>query len=112
VQQEAALIGPATSEMVQRMLADPVLDRLPSAGRVVRLARHQEIGNSRLEAACRRALAFEELSYRAVKRILAEGLETELPQAVANTPVTASRFVRPAGELLGHLFEKVGTLWN
>jgi transposase len=117
---QATTIGPATTEMVKRMLEHPTLDRLPSAGRVVRLAERKEVGAERLEAACKRALAFDEVSYRAVKGILAEGLEKEpLDLEVARVGASASSvaanrfvFVRPASELLGHLFGKVGALWN
>jgi hypothetical protein len=108
----AALVGPSTTELVKRLLDDPTLDRLPTAGRLVRLVERNEVGAARLEAACKRALAFEEISYRAVKRILAEQLETQPLPPVVTTPVTAARFVRPASELLGHLFGKVGSLWN
>jgi transposase len=112
VQAQATTIGAATTEMVKRMLDDPTLDRLPTAGRVVRLAERKEVGTERLEAACKRALAFDEVSYRAVKGILSEGLEKQPLEPVGLSPVTASRFVRPASELLGHLFGKVGALWN
>ena len=106
--------------MIRRLLEHPTLDRLPSAGRVVRLAERKEVGTERLEAACKRALAFDEVSYRAVKGILTEGLEKEplelAPLGLGSNSVTTSSnrfvFVRPASELLGHLFGKVGALWN
>jgi hypothetical protein len=61
-------------------------------------------GDDRLEAACRRALAFDDPSYRTVKRILAEGLEQEeAPLAMVLPPATT--FVRSPGELVGELAE-------
>lgn len=121
---QATTIGPATTELVKRMLEHPTLDRLPTAGRVVRLAERKEVGTARLEAACKRALAFEEVSYRAVKGIHNEGLEKEpLELEVARVDLSSNSnfvtanpnrfvFVQPASELLGHLFGKVGTLWS
>ena len=70
---QATTIGAATTEMIKRMLDDPTIDRLPTAGRVVRLAERKEVGTERLEAACKRALAFDEVSYRAVKGIRQSG---------------------------------------
>ena len=67
---------------MQALLDDPVLERLPTAGRLVRL--RKRFGDERLEAACRRALAFGDPSYKTIKRILMQGLEQE-QQAI---PVT------------------------
>jgi transposase len=97
-QQEADLIGPATAQVVKHLLADPVLDRLPTAGRLLKL-RHQA-GEERLEAACARALAFDDPSYKTVKGILKNGLETE-PPLETTTAAPARAFVRPLSELLG-----------
>ena len=99
---EAQEIGPATLEIVRSLLDDPVLYRLPTAGRLVRL--RTRYGDDRLEAACCRALAFDDPSYRTVKRILAEGLEQEeAPLAMVLPPATT--FVRSPGELVGELAE-------
>ena len=35
--EEAATIGPATAEVVRALLEDPVIDRLPTVGRLLRL---------------------------------------------------------------------------
>ena len=89
------------------MLDDPVVDRLPTAGRLVRL--RDGAGDARLEAACARALRYDDRSYSTIKRILAEGLDAEeAPQPVAVPP--AKTFVRSAAELLGHLFG--GIAWT
>lgn len=106
-QQEAAAVGPATSQVVEHLLADPVLDRLPTVGRLLKL--RQTYGAERLEAACRRALAFNDPTYKTVKGILKKGLEHEPATAVART-TPASAFVRPLAELVGSWLG--GLSWN
>jgi len=103
----AAEVGPATTELVQTLLADPVVDR---HGRVVRVLKLRErVGAERLEAACARALRFGDLTYRTLKHILDQGLEVEAPPSMSTTP-PARTFVRSAAELLGHVFG--GLTWN
>jgi transposase len=99
-QAEAEQVGPATAQVVATLLADPVVDRLPTAGRLLRLAR--TYGPSRLEAACARAVRFGEARYATIKQILAEGLDEEA--APSPVPAPAHTFVRNAADLLGHLF--------
>jgi len=87
---------------------DPVLNRLRTAGRLLKL--REPYGDQRLEAACAKALYYDEPVYATVKRILAGNLEA-VPSNVA--PVTlqpARTFVRTASELLGHLFR--GAAWT
>jgi hypothetical protein len=107
-QAQAAAIGPATAAVVAALLTDPVLERLPIAGRLVRLG--ERVGATRLEAACRRALEFGDPSYRTVAQILAAELETAPPPSPPPPPPTGTTFRRSASELLGHLFG--GQLWN
>jgi hypothetical protein len=103
----AAQVGPATAQVVQTLLADPVLDRHP---RVVRLLKLREtVGDGRLEAACARALRFDDLTYSTIKRILDRGLEAQ-GAVSCSTAVPARTFVRSATELLGHLFG--GLTWS
>ena len=104
---EAEAIGPATLEIVQGLLTDPILYRVPTAGRLIRLK--NRFGDSRLEAACRRALLFGDPSYKTIKGIL----EQELDQEEAPLPVSlppATTFARGADELVGELAEV--QLWN
>jgi hypothetical protein len=103
----AAEVGPAAATVVQQLLADPVVDR---HSRVVRILRLREaVGDARLEAACARALRYDDLAYATIKRILAQGLEaTDGERAPTSAP--ARTFVRTATELLGHLFG--GVTWN
>jgi transposase len=80
---KAAEIGPACSELIGGLLEDNALYRLRAAQGVLHLAdRHQP---GRLEAACAKAAAAGDPSYRTVKGILAAGTE--------QVPVTA-----PAGD--------------
>ena len=104
----AADIGPATSQIVVGLLDDKVVSRLRTAGRLLRL--RDRYGDQRLEAACLKALQYDEPVYTTVKRILTGGLERE---AATDTPATtrpARTFARTATELLGHLFG--GVAWN
>lgn len=107
-QAAAADIGPATDEVVHTLLADATLERLPMVRRL--LAWRERVGDDRLEAACRRALRFGDPSYKTVKGILQQGLESAPdPEPVTEAPA-AKAFVRNAVEVFG---EKLGGLsWN
>jgi transposase len=108
-QEEALSIGPATVEVVQALLDDPVIDRLPTVGRLLRL--RARFGDARLEAACQRALAFGDPAYQTVKRILTEGLEvTPVPSSPAPHSSTARTFVRGIADLVGSALG--GLSWN
>lgn len=53
-----------------------------------------------LEAACRRALAFDEIRYHTVKTILVKGLDLQtVPDPAAPQPKTAV-FARPVSDFL------------
>lgn len=104
----AADVGPATGEVVALLLADLVVERLPTVRRL--LALRDKYGDERLEAACARALHFDDPSYKTVKRILQQRLDQV---AEPSTPplTSGTRFARSASELLGGLFN--GRLsWN
>lgn len=101
-QQTALGIGASTGQVVQTLLADPVLDRRDHVRRL--LALRDSIGNERLEAACGRALHFGDPSLVTVKRILEKGLDRQpIPSGEPET-VPGRTFARSAVELLGHLF--------
>jgi len=104
---EAEAVGPAALEIVQGLLNDPVLYRIPTAGRLVRLANN--FSAERLEAACKRALTFGDPSYKTIKRILQQGLEEEEAAAPVSLP-PATTFARSTDELVGALAEVV--TWN
>jgi len=101
-------VGPATRQVVDLLLDHRPEDRLRTAGRLLRLA--ERFTPHRLEAACTRALRFDDPSYRTIKHILEQGLEgEEMPST--DPPPPASTFVRSAGELVGHLVEG-GAPWR
>jgi transposase len=103
----AAELGSATLQAVQTLLDDPVIDRLPTVGRLLRLRR--KFGDERLEAACERALYFNDPTYKTVKRILTQSLDDQ-PLPIAVTLPAATTFVRGAEELVGQLLG--GELWS
>ena len=80
---KAAEVGPACAALIAGLLADNALYRLRAAQGVLGLADKHQPG--RLEAACAKAAAAGDPSYRTVKGILAAGTEA--------SPVTA-----PAGD--------------
>ncbi len=78
---QAAAVGPACEQVIADLLADNALYRLRAAQGVVGLAdRHDP---SRLEAACAKAIAAGDPSYRTVKGILAAGTDRSQPAAAA-----------------------------
>jgi transposase len=103
----AAEVGPATTQLVQTLLDEKVLDRHPRVVRILKL--RERVGDERLEAACTRALRFDDLTYITIKRILEQGLEAEATPP-SPLPAPARTFVRSATELLGHLFG--GVAWS
>lgn len=77
---QAKAIGPNCLGLIEVLFADRVLDRLRAAQGVIRLG--TRYGAARLEAACARALAFNNITYRSVRVILEKGLDqTTDPQA-------------------------------
>jgi transposase len=98
--ERATQIGPATRRVVDILLDHRPEDRLRTAGRVLKLG--EQFGSRRLEAACTRALRFDDPAYTTIKRILQQGLEAEELPATAPAP-PASIFARAAADLVGHL---------
>jgi transposase len=94
----AAEIGPATTELVNTLLDDLVVDRHARVIRILRL--RTQVGAQRLEDACARLLAYGDLRYATLKRVLEQGVATPLPALVpVQTPTPARTFVRSAAEL-------------
>ena len=78
---QAKSIGPACEQLIGELLAEGALYRLRAAQGVIGMAdRHDR---SRLEAACAKAIAAGDPSYRTVKGILAAGTERAQPAAAA-----------------------------
>ena len=97
---QAAGIGSSCRTLIERLLADNILERLRAAQGVLSLLK--PYGAKRLEAACARALAHESPHYRTVKTILATKADLQTPQDQHETPAAyagANRFTRPAAEL-------------
>ncbi|MDQ2694544.1 MAG: IS21 family transposase, partial [Pseudomonadota bacterium] len=102
---QAQAVGPACQALIERLFADRVLENLRAAQGVIRLG--QRFGKPRLEAACARALAFDNPRYRSVKTILEKGLD-QLPSSeqafdtLAESYTGGGRFCRPGRRLLSH----------
>ena len=73
--QQARAIGPFCAELIDHLLGDRIVERLRGAQGVLSLAK--TYGASRLEAACRRALAHTSPAYRTVKSILVGGFDRQ-----------------------------------
>ena len=106
---QAASIGPATSEVIQRLLDHRPEDRLHVAQRVLRLV--ERASAERLESACVRALHYDTPDYPTLKRILATGLEVVPVRLAEPPPATPPRnltFVRHASEFAAGLLAAAG----
>jgi hypothetical protein len=97
----ADALGGHVTELVGALLADHALHHLRAAQGVIGLG--DRYGAARLDAACARALAAGDPSYRTVKGILAVGADQQ-PAATADTTsaATPAHLHGPDG-LLGHL---------
>jgi transposase len=93
--------GPAIGRFLEALLAgDFPWAKLRQAQKLLRLA--QRYGRPRLEAACRRALAFELINVRRVEAIVREGLDSDAhkptpPASRGQLVLLTPRFLRPAG---------------
>jgi hypothetical protein len=99
---QAQAIGPACASLIEQLFAQRVLDNLRAAQGVVGLAKR--FGPLRLEAACARALAFDQPRYRAVKTILEKGLDQSestpaQPSLLSPVYTGEARFLRDTSKL-------------
>jgi hypothetical protein len=92
---QAEKIGPACVEVVGGLLAENALYRLRAAQGVIGLGERHD--PARLEAACAKAIAVGDPSYRTVKGILAAGSETAPPPPSAGDGGAAAFLHGPAG---------------
>lgn len=98
---KAITIGPSATAVVERLLAERPLDRLRAVQAILRLG--DQHGATRLEAACRRALHFDEVGYRTMKRILEQRLDGEpLPDAEPAVPVRQTYLFARSGSEIFH----------
>jgi transposase len=103
-QARAEEIGPATRQVVEGMLDHRPEDRLRTAGRLLGLG--VKYDPERLEAACTRALRFDDTAYMTIKRILIQGSDREEMPSTKPAP-PALTFVRSATELVGNMMGAV-----
>jgi hypothetical protein len=89
---QAAGIGPACEQVISELLADNALYRLRGAQGIIGLADKHAPG--RLEAACAKATAAGDPSYRTIKGILAAGAERDDLPAAASGDGGAAAFLR------------------
>lgn len=84
--EQATSIGPCCSALIKQLFAHRVLDNLRAAQGVVGFAK--SVGPERLEAACERAIIYDNPKYQTVKIILAKGLDQLRiePESVALPP--------------------------
>ena len=103
--EQADEVGPGCRQVVDLLLADRVVERLPAAKSLISLGK--SYGAPRLESACRRALAFDDPRYRTVKTILHRGLDQvavaeEAFDRLSDTYTGSGRFSRDTKDLLSH----------
>jgi hypothetical protein len=98
--QQAEKIGPATAAVIGELMEVNALHRLRSAQGIIGLAGRPGVGDTRLEAACDRALTVGDPSYRTIKGILAAGTETPTPTATTTATMSAPAYLRGPDELL------------
>jgi hypothetical protein len=97
----AAEIGPACTAVIAALLEVNALYRLRSAQGVLGLA--DKHGPDRLDAACAKAIAVGDPSYRTIKGILAAGTETDPPPPAAGDGGAAAHLHGPDA-LFGTLY--------
>jgi hypothetical protein len=98
-------IGDACNRLIRQLFSDRVLDNLRAARGIIQLK--QKYGSARLEAACKRALDYNNPRYRTVKTILEKGLDQHplAEQAfdnLADSYTGQGRFCRNTQTLLKH----------
>lgn len=89
---KARAIGEATEAVMAQILSQDTMQRVRKGQAILRLG--EKYSPERLEAACRRALAFDNLAYQTLKNILVQGLDHE-PLAGEQHRIVVSGFCRP-----------------
>ena len=100
---QADVIGPFCRALIDHLFSDRVLDNLRAAQGIVGLK--TKYGKERLEAACRRALFYDNPRYQTVKTILAKELDhldtpPESSNQLSNVYTGDGTFCRDANTLL------------
>jgi len=99
---QASQIGPECHRLVRHLFSDRVLDNLRAAQGLIGLKK--KYGPVRLEAACRRALFFDNPRYQTVKTILSQGLDQQGLEQAAQVALpsiysSSARFARTAADM-------------
>ena len=94
-------IGEFCQEVIETLFSDKVIDNLRAAQGIVGLSK--KYGNNRLNAACKRSIAYKSVNYTTIKNILKNGFEYQtLPEEEAfdllANAYTNGRFIRSANE--------------
>ncbi len=102
---QAREIGEHCESLITRLFNDRVLDNLRGAQGIVGF--QKRYGNARLNAACLRALTFDNIGYRAIKQILEKGLDQQTLgedsfDTLADSYTGGGRFCRDPASLLKH----------
>jgi transposase len=103
--QQAGHVGEACLKVIHSLFSQGVIDNLRSAQGIISL--EKKFGAGRLEAACLRALAFDNPRYTAVKSILKKGLD-QIPveshsfELTSETYTGAGRFSRNIASMLSN----------
>lgn len=105
--QQASELRPAVSEVIAAVLEVQVLHHLRQAQGILRLA--EKYDRARLNAACTRAMAFGDPSYRTIKSILERGLDQQAEPPPVQQRL-AGAFLRGPKAFLTSLVEQVVSL--
>jgi transposase len=103
--EQAELIGNSCVTVITTLLENPIVEQLRATQATLGLAK--KYGKRRLEAACTRAVAFEDPRYGTVKSILEKGLD-QLPDMekafdhLAQAYLGAGRYCRDPDKLMCH----------
>jgi transposase len=91
---KAGELGPSVEAFAQKLFAGPLpWAKLRAGQKLVSLG--ERYGGERLDAACKRALAYDLVDVRRVQRILLQALDHERPPEARTGAPLGSRFARP-----------------
>ena len=97
---QASQLGPAVAQVVEHLLAQHHLHYLRQCQGIIHLA--DKYGAQRLNAACQRALDFDDPTYKTIRNILRDGLDTSpsTPADPPNPSAHAGAYLHGAAQLL------------
>jgi len=97
---QASHLGLAVAQVVEHLLAQHHLHYLRQCQGIIHLA--DKYGAQRLNAACQRALDFDDPTYKTIRNILRDGLDTSpsIPADPPNPSAHAGAYLHGAAQLL------------